>query len=170
MLTVVGDTHAETGHQLEGAVLRAVRDAELVVHTGDFTTPAVLDALETEAAELVAVAGNNDPPTIRDQLGDRAIFDALDLRFLVVHGHEHASTSLSMLARQEGADVAIVGHSHAPSITDGDPTTLNPGSYADPRWHRPAYATVETQESGVVARLRDPDGTPFDRTWLEGRS
>jgi len=167
MITVVSDTHGTDGHRLEGRTLEAVREAELVIHAGDFTTAAVLDAFETEAGaecgEFVAVSGNNDGPAVRERLPARRTVEHDGVRFVVVHGHEHDDTSLSLLGRQERADVVVVGHSHEPGRRRvGAVTVLNPGSHADPRWHRPGHAELEPTGEGLTGQLVAPDGAVFD--------
>ena len=176
MITVVSDTHGTDGHRLTGRTLDAVRRAELVVHAGDFTTEAVLDAVESEVGAdagavasgtsvepaFAAVHGNNATPAVRERLPATRVVDHEGVRFVVVHGHEHDATALSLLARQEGADIAIVGHSHEPDFrADGPVPVLNPGSYADPRWYRPAHAELERTDSGLDGRLVSPDGEVF---------
>lgn len=164
MLVVIGDTHGTESHRLEGAVFDAVRTADRVVHTGDFTAEPVLEALRAETPALLAVAGNNDDAAVRARLPETRTFDALGRRFVVAHGHRRDDTARSLLARQEGADVLLVGHSHRPEIrTIGRVTEVNPGSYADPRWHEPAFAVVERQGGDTVARLVRPDGTTIRR-------
>jgi putative phosphoesterase len=164
VLVVIGDTHATDDHHLEGAVLEAVRAADRVVHTGDFTAQPVLEAVRSEASELLAVPGNNDDATILERLQETRTFDALGRRFVVTHGHRRDDTARSLLARQEGADVLLVGHSHRPAIrTVGSVQEVNPGSYADPRWNEPAFAVVERHGGDTVARLVRPDGTMIRR-------
>jgi putative phosphoesterase len=170
VLVVVGDTHGTEGHGLSGTALTAVREADLVVHTGDFTRAPVYDALATEATDIAAVQGNNDDARLCDRLPETRVVEGLDRRFVVAHGHGRDDTSLSLLARQEDADAVIVGHSHRPTIAElGDATLVNPGSYADPRWYRPAYATVErapADDATVRVSLRSPDGEAFETTTL----
>lgn len=167
MLVAIGDTHATDDHRLAGAALSAVREADLVVHTGDFTRAPVLDAIAAEAAELVAVAGNNDEPAVRERLPDTATVDALGRRLVVTHGHQQDDTARSLLAREEGADVIVVGHSHRPTIRElGDVTLVNPGSYADPRWYEPAFAVLEREGGDLGVRLVRPDGTTIERATL----
>ncbi|MFB6142120.1 MAG: metallophosphoesterase [Halorientalis sp.] len=168
MLTVVSDTHAREGHCLEGRTLTAVREADLVVHAGDFLTEAVLDAVLAEAGSLAAVTGNNDTPAVRERLPPRRVVEAEGLRLVVVHGHEHSGTALSLLGRQEDADVVVFGHSHDPGVRAGDGVTLlNPGSHAQPRGNRPAHAELERDEDGVAGRLVEPDGTVIERFRVE---
>ncbi|ELZ28777.1 hypothetical protein C475_04046 [Halosimplex carlsbadense 2-9-1] len=171
MITVVSDTHGTDGHRLAGRTLAAVREADLVIHAGDFTTAAVLDAFEAEAGaerdggdgEFVAVYGNNDDPAVRGRLTAERTVEHDGLRFVVVHGHEHDDTSLSLLGRQERADVVVVGHSHEPGRRRvGAVTVLNPGSHADPRWHRPGHAELDATGEGATGRLVAPDGEVFD--------
>lgn len=160
MLTIISDTHGSDGHRLTGRTLEAVREAETVVHAGDFTTETVYEAIEAEANELVAVHGNNDDPALLERLPDVATFEWHGRRFVVVHGHEHTETSLSLLARQESADVVVVGHSHRPELTDSSERLLvNPGSYADPRRYRPTHAEFRDTGRGWRVTLYQPDGT-----------
>jgi len=163
MLTIVSDTHGSTGHRLAGRTLEAVRGAELVVHAGDFTTESVYDAFEAEATELVAVAGNNEDPALVERLPTIATVEWEDTRFLVVHGHEQTETGLSMLARQEEADVVVVGHSHRPELSAmGEFVLVNPGSHADPRRFRPGHVEVEATARRLVIRLREPSGAVIE--------
>jgi putative phosphoesterase len=159
MLTVIGDTHAETGHQLEGRTLEAVRDADHVVHVGDFLTTAVYDAIEAETDQLTAVYGNNDEQALREQLPQVATVEWSGLRLVVTHGDRHTDTALAMLARQEDADLVVVGHSHQAAIDSvGEFTRVNPGSYAEPRWYEPAHAEIRANREGYRIRLCQPGG------------
>jgi len=159
VLTVISDTHGTDTHRLDGATLDAVRTADHVVHAGDFTTAAVLDAVEDEVTSLTAVTGNNDAQAVRSRVPDVATPSWNGHQLLVVHGHEHTETALTMLARQENADVVVVGHSHRPELAELDGRLLvNPGSYADPRRYQAAHAELESTADGVRARLRSPAG------------
>lgn len=159
MIAIVSDTHGTTDHRLTGRTLEAVREATAVIHAGDFNTEAVYDAFEAVADRLVAVQGNNDDAALRRRLPAVATCDLADTRFVVAHGHEHTETSLAMLARQEDADVVVVGHSHRPELSElAGRLLVNPGSHADPRRYRPAHAEVELGEEGREVRLVTPDG------------
>lgn len=160
MLTIVSDTHGTDSHRLTGRTLDAVTDADTVVHAGDFTTEAVYDALDEIADELLAVQGNNEVPALRERLPSVATFEWHGRQFVVVHGHEHTPTALSLLAEQETADVVVVGHSHRPELSDSSEWLLvNPGSYADPRRYRPAHAEVVDTGGELRVTLCQPDGT-----------
>ncbi|MFC7075064.1 metallophosphoesterase [Haloarcula halophila] len=168
MLTAISDTHGTDDHRLDGATLRAVQSADHVVHAGDFTTERVLDDVERVAPSLTAVVGNNDGAAIRERLPSVGICAWAGLTVLVVHGHEHTETGLTMLARQEGADVVVVGHSHRPELRARDERLLvNPGSYADPRRYRAAHAELDVTADGVRARLCSPDGETLESVQWE---
>ena len=172
MLLVLSDTHGIDDPALTDHLREQIRAADTVVHAGDFTTLAVLDRFEALADELVAVHGNADSAAVRERLPATRTVDTLGVRILVVHGHEHDGTTLSLLAREEGADVVVLGHTHRPEVGQhGGVTVLNPGSHADPRGNRPAYATVGQASGETVACLHALAGDPFERRSLsEGRA
>lgn len=163
MLTVVSDTHSQDSHRLEGRTLEAVREAEFVVHAGDFMTESVLDDFIAEAGTFAGVIGNNDTPAVRERLPEQRVVESEGIRLVVVHGHEHSETALTMLGRQEAADLVVFGHSHRPGVHEaGDVTLLNPGSHAQPRRYRPAHAELERTDGRISGRLVEPDGTVFE--------
>lgn len=167
MFVALGDTHRTEGHGLTGRTLEAVRTADVVAHTGDFTTRAVHDAIAAEATAFHAVVGNNDEPPLAVTLPSRAEFAAEGLQVTVVHGHEHTDQALSLLGREVGADLVITGHSHRPEIQETTGCTLlNPGSHAEPRWHQPAHAELEAGSDGVTATLVTPTGTELESVRL----
>jgi len=160
MLTVVSDTHGTDDHRLSGRTLEAVREASFVVHAGDFFTEAVLDAFLAENGSFAGVTGNNDHSGVRERLPSQRVVEAAGIRLVVVHGHEHDETALSLLARQEEADVVVIGHSHRPELLASfGCLVVNPGSYADPRRYQPAHAELVDTGGGVRVRLCAPDGT-----------
>jgi len=170
VIVVVSDTHGKNDHRLAGRTAKAVREAELVIHAGDFTTVAVFEVFERESATLRAVYGNNDSRELEDRLPATRVIDLAkagldsDVRIALCHGHEHDRTSLPLFGRSEGADIVVSGHSHRPAVTKaGDLCLLNPGSHADPRWNRPAHAELDvTAEGGLAGRLCEPEGEVFE--------
>lgn len=163
MLVVVSDTHSSEGHRLRGHTHSAVRDADVVIHAGDFYREPVLDAFYEVAGSLRAVYGNNDDRAIRDRIPEIRVVEYGGVRFAVTHRHRSGDTGLTMLGRERDADVVIHGHSHAPRVHDaGDVVLLNPGSHAQPRGNRPAHAELERAPDGLDGRLVTPDGEVFE--------
>lgn len=169
MLLVLSDTHCETEPELTPHLREELDRADRVLHAGDFTTESVLDGFEALADEFRGVVGNNDAAAIRDRLPETRIVEWAGLRLVVVHGHEHSTTALGLLARQENADVVIVGHSHRPGIETSEAlTVVNPGSHADPRGHRPAYAMMVETGGSIRVQLRTRSGREFESARLQG--
>lgn len=175
MLVALGDTHGDRSHRLDGRTQHAVRAAEHVCHTGDFTTEPVYEAIaeaagrERDGAPLSAVTGNSDDPDLAARLPDTVTVEYAGRTIVVVHGHEHDRTALSLLARQEGADIVLFGHTHRPGIEETPYCLLvNPGSHADPRGSRPAHGEITRQGHGIRIEIRTPDGSLVaDRTLSE---
>jgi len=158
MLTVVSDTHSVRGHELEGRTLQAVREADLVIHAGDFMRAPVLDALEDEARTVRGVYGNNDDSEIRERLPEARTVDYEGFRFAVTHRVSGGPTELTLFGRERDADAVIYGHSHKPDVdTSGELPLINPGSHAQPRGYRKAHAELEPSEAGLTGRLVTPN-------------
>lgn len=159
MLTVVSDTHGTDGHRLSGRTLDAVRDAEVVVHAGDFTREPVLDAFRREADRLLGVAGNTDDAAVRRQLPEARTLTFGGFTIAVTHTRRGGPTALSLFGRERGADVVVFGHTHRPTYVPGDDVALvNPGSHAQPRGNRAAHAEFEVDGTALVGRLVTVDG------------
>ena len=163
MICVVSDTHGTDDHLLVGRTLEAVREADFVIHAGDFTTEAVFEAFEAECSELVAVHGNNATAGVRERLPAERVVEFEGAHIALTHGDGRDETGLGLFGRQEGADLVVFGHSHRPEFVDtGEIGLLNPGSHADPRWHRPAHAELDVDAGAIEGRLCEPDGTVFE--------
>ena len=164
MIAVLSDTHGSEGTRLAGRAAEAVESAEVVVHAGDFTTPAVLDGFEAASERLVAVHGNVDEAAVQKRLPPVATLEFGGVRIVVVHGHEHGETARAMLGRQEGADLVVSGHSHRPGVVDaGEVLLLNPGSHAQPRQYTAAHAELEETAGGLDGRIVGTDGETLER-------
>lgn len=160
MITVVSDTHSRAGHELEGRARAAVEEAEVVVHAGDFTNEAALDAFQEVSDRLYAVHGNNATPGVRDRVPPERTFEIEGIRFVLTHGDDRSATGLSLLGRQQAADVVVFGHSHRHAVSEGeDVLLLNPGSHASPRGGIPTHAELRSTDEGVAGEIRHRDGS-----------
>ena len=135
-LLLLADTHVPArAHDLSAEVWEAVEAADVVVHAGDWVTPALLDTLEASSARLVGVWGNNDGPELRRRLPEVARVELGGLAWGVVH-ETGARTRREerMRAAYPDLDVLVFGHSHIPWDTEhAGLRLLNPGSPTDRR-------------------------------------
>jgi len=104
------------------------REAEALIHAGDFVAPFAVKHFLTLDVPVIAVFGNCDgehkmiadllPDVVsgarRETLGGRS--------FIVVHALEWLSP-----AERGGADVIVCGHTHAAGISGDGPLLINPG-------------------------------------------
>ncbi|SDJ97777.1 hypothetical protein SAMN05216226_11377 [Halovenus aranensis] len=167
MLVVLSDTHSQGEMRLTETVADAIDSATVVVHAGDFTTAETLRNFERRAEKLVAVSGNSDSRTVTERLPTTRTFGFGGRQFVVTHGHRHDRTSLSLLARQEGADVAIVGHTHRAEIDHvGETVVVNGGSHADPRGGEPTFAVIEQTGANLRVTIQTAEGHTRERELL----
>jgi putative phosphoesterase len=159
MLVLLSDTHGQSDHRLTDSLRELVASASLVVHAGDFTTPDVLDAFEDLADEFVAVAGNSDSHELQQRLPETQTVTFAGKRIVVTHGHRRDETGLSLLARQEGAAVVVVGHTHRAGVERvGEVAVVNPGSHADPRGGQATVAVLSEEGDDLQLRFRTRRG------------
>ncbi len=136
-IVITGDTHIPgRGNKLPTRLTVECRDADLIIHTGDFRSPAVLDELE-QFAEVRAVFGNIDGEDIQARVPRRQLFEAGGLRIGLVHGHGEKKTTEQRAVEtfaDDEVDVIIFGHSHIPLVKYFKRMLLlNPGSPTDKR-------------------------------------
>jgi uncharacterized protein len=154
-LLVLSDTHVpKRARALPEQVWRAVADADVVVHAGDWVDEATLDALEARAARLIGVYGNNDGPGLRARLPEVARVELGGVRVAVVHETGTASGRELRCEREyPDADVLFFGHSHIPwdTVSPGGLRLLNPGSPTDRR-RQPVgtYLTAVVRDGGMA--------------------
>lgn len=138
-LLLISDTHVPArAKRLPDDVWRAVDDADVVVHAGDWVDVATLDLLEARAARLIGVFGNNDGAQLRARLPEVAYAEFEGLRFGVVHETGAATgreRRMDAAYAHDRLDVLVFGHSHIPwdTVTPGGIRLLNPGSPTDRR-------------------------------------
>jgi putative phosphoesterase len=114
--------------------VRLLREADLILHVGDFTAAAVLTDLR-RLGPVAAVHGNMDDAELRSQLPERLVVEAEGLRIGLVHDGGPALGRAERLAPSfEGCDVVVYGHSHLPELVRvGETWIVNPGSPTERR-------------------------------------
>jgi len=136
LIAIVADTHLPRGSRaLPDACAQRMREADLVLHAGDFSTAQVLDDLRALGPPVAAVHGNIDSVDLRRMLPERQVVDAAGARIGLIHD---AGPAQGRLARMRTAfpdcDAVVFGHSHIPLHEERDGFQIfNPGSPTDRR-------------------------------------
>jgi putative phosphoesterase len=157
---VLSDTHLgpDSVERLPAEVWALAADADVVLHAGDVTDAALLEAL-SERAPVHAVLGNNDRG-LDGQLPEVLELDLGGVAVAMLHDSGPRVGRPGRMARRfPGAQVVVFGHSHDPHLeqVDGGPLLVNPGS-ATQRRRQPVH---------TVAWLELDDGQVRDAKLVE---
>jgi hypothetical protein len=161
-LAIVSDTHLPRGGRaLPAACVQRLREADLILHAGDFVTAEVLCDLQALGPPVEAVHGNVDDASVRRLLPSARLVRADGASIAMLHDAGPADGRLRrMQQRFPDADAVVFGHSHIP-LVERDPATgfqiFNPGSPTDRRWqptHTMGLARVG-EDRGVSFELID---------------
>lgn len=146
-LAILSDTHLPRGGRvIPEACLERCRSADAILHAGDLTDLATLDALRALGPPLHAVCGNVDSPQVRAVLPERLEVDLAGVRIGMVHiPGDRATRARRLRAAFPGCDAVVYGHTHLPEHHEHEGLQLfNPGSPTERR-RAPAH-TMGTAE------------------------
>jgi len=143
-LAIIGDSHVPSrAPSVPEWVLDQCREADHVIHTGDYDSQEALETVREASPELTAVHGNIDPDL---GLPTTTTLDAEGVRFVVTHGtgdiegYEERVAGTVDANAAEGPTVGVSGHTHRVMDREVDGyRLLNPGSCTGAR---PASATT----------------------------
>ena len=121
--------------KLPEACVERIREAEAVIHAGDFSAASVLAELREICPVVLAVHGNVDEAELRRQLPESLEVEIGGRTVAVVHDAGPSKGRLArMRARFPEADAVVFGHSHLPlHETEGGFQIFNPGSPTERR-------------------------------------
>ena len=135
-LLLLSDTHGT----LEPRIAARAARVDVVVHAGDIGSSSVLDTLELNCEQVIAIRGNNDV-SAKWAVEERHRLEALPREttlslpgglLVVVHGDQHgAGEARHRRLRRQFADARAVvfGHSHQRVLDRRQwPMLLNPGA------------------------------------------
>lgn len=157
-IIVLSDTHGNFS-ALESVINRNT-DADWIFHLGDGERE--LDRFITAnpilAPKIVHVAGNCDFNSLSH---DVFTLPAMEHKILATHGYQFGVNSslerLKSLARTNGCDIVLYGHTHVrfQSFEDGL-WILNPGSASCPRdGKKPSFGNIDISSKGIVINIAD---------------
>ena len=125
------DTHVREKDELHPVVKEALKEADWVVHTGDFTGPTLVHQLIEDHPKFVGVFGNTDKDETRRILPDKQFFAIGQWRFGIIHpwwGMEPDGIEDRILQELGVQDIILYGHTHERvEHYVGDTLIVNPG-------------------------------------------
>lgn len=154
-LLVVSDTHNDS-HALYDLVTCKLGKFDVLLHLGD----GVDDIEELRCIypklDIYFVSGNCDALCFT---AGSATLELAGVRIFMTHGHlfnvGYSLDSLYTKAREEGAALALFGHTHRQLCRfEHNVTVLNPGSLSRPRDGRRGYAEIEIREGQPICTLQ----------------
>ncbi|MBC8014965.1 MAG: metallophosphoesterase [Sporomusaceae bacterium] len=156
-IAIISDTHLKKNSGQLDTLITEFRNADLVIHAGDYGGAWVLEYLQ-DHFNFVGVWGNIDDDAIKALLHEKLIFNIGPYQVGVCHGHGKMKTTIERAyANFENStvDIIIFGHSHQPIInTKNNVLMLNPGSLTNKRQERWfSYIMLTVDSSGLKAKL-----------------
>ncbi|HSI79976.1 MAG TPA: metallophosphoesterase family protein [Solirubrobacterales bacterium] len=141
LIAITADTHLRDPSGLPERCAELAAAADLVVHAGDFTSLAALEAFDRLAKRLIAVHGNVDAPEVVAALPEETTVRVGGVELGIVHDAGPRRGRLARLRRRfPTADAVVFGHSHLPLCErEEDFQIFNPGSPTQRR-RAPAHA------------------------------
>jgi uncharacterized protein len=160
LIAVISDTHMPKGKRaLPEACVEKIREAEALIHAGDFSTAGVLAELRQLCPVVLGVHGNVDDAELRRELPESLEVEFGGRTVAVVHDAGPSKGRPARLrARFPDAAAVVFGHSHLPLHEgDGDFQIFNPGSPTERRRApRPSMGLLHPS----------PSGLRFEHLWL----
>jgi putative phosphoesterase len=153
IVALIGDTHLPRGRRrLPAECVGRIAAADLVIHTGDFSTVAAYEEIAAIGPPLVAVHGNVDDAELRERLPERTEVEAAGARIGLIHDAGPRRGRLARLRRLfADADAVVFGHSHLPLHESEDGFQIfNPGSPTERR-RAPAHTmgVADIERGGI---------------------
>ena len=150
-VAIISDTHLKKNSGQLNNLIAKFRNADLVIHAGDFGEAWVLEYLR-QHFNFIGVWGNIDDDIIKVSLQERLILQIGPYKVGVFHGHGKGKTTIERAYsnfENDQVDIIIFGHSHQPTIsTKNKVLMLNPGSFINKRkerWFSYIMLTVDSE-------------------------
>ena len=159
-ILVFSDSHGSTLFMRRA--LNMHRDAEVVFFLGDGIADVDTLAYMFPGVAWIVVSGNNDyVPTFRGIPVEKVASITLGgFKIVATHGHhyyaKHGTGALKRLAKEQGADILLFGHTHTPHeeyVSDDEhPYYLfNPGAISG---YSPTYGVINLANAPLLSHGR----------------
>ena len=148
-IAVFSDTHSNTALMVE--TVRRIRP-DAIIHLGDHDRDTEVLLREFPEIPLYSVCGNCDMASLAPE---RLVVSLGPVKAFLTHGHLYKVRwgrldSLVYAAQEEGAQLALFGHTHEPLYKElGGVTILNPGTAGKGR--TPTWALLQVFDNGGIA-------------------
>lgn len=155
IVAILGDTHLPRGSRsLPEECVTRLRAADLILHTGDHSSTASLEALRALGPRVETVFGNADEPALRETLPKELVVEAGVERIGLVHiPGPRVGREGRLRARFPGCAVVVYGHTHVPEVVLHEGVwLLNPGSPTERR-RSPNHTMIELR---IVGKRLEP--------------
>lgn len=148
LLAVVSDTHRD--NFAINKILKKIENADILIHLGDNTNDAE-EMTKKFHGKVIYVKGNCDfIGTVENE-----IIEVIDgIKIFITHGHrydvKHDINKLLNKAKEEGAHIALYGHTHISRVDfENGIWIINPGSAAEARDGYESIALIEIDQQGI---------------------
>ena len=130
-----------------------MREADLILHAGDFVAASVLEELRG-MAPVEAVYGNMDAPELQAALPERQVVSVESVRVGLVHiAGPSAGREERLVSWFPGCAVVVYGHTHVPQLEQHRGVwVVNPGSPTERR-RAPAHSMALLEVYGADVRI-----------------
>jgi uncharacterized protein len=157
-IVVLSDTHMpKRAKSLPERLVMELKEADLILHAGDWQTKEVYEMLSTYAP-VEGVFGNVDGEEMKQLVHEKQIVQAEGYSIGIVHGHGTKQTTEKRAIaafEKEKVDIIIFGHSHIPVLKQVENTILfNPGSPTDKRrQNQYSFGIITIQEELLIQHV-----------------
>jgi len=156
---LISDTHVPVrAKAIPREVFKVFENVDYIVHAGDLVQLSVIDELE-QIAPVLVVFGNMDGPEIRGRLSKMNSFRVFDWKIGVTHnpGTLFGTRKIREIARTNGFNVLVYGHTHSPNIKwEGNVLLVNPGSPTNPSPSfigKPSVGLLKVTKDRIVPQI-----------------
>jgi len=142
-ILVISDSHGED-HKI-GEVLKKETGINAIIHCGDGARDMTYVHIP-EGVQVTRVIGNVDQYSVYG-VEEEVLEEIEGKTVYITHGHLHnvknTLSKIQTVGKEYKADIVFFGHTHEPTVIEGNPILFNPGALA-----LNSYGIVTVDDSG----------------------